>query len=157
MSKEPDGTAFDLEKIRAIVELMNDNELTEVDLRSGTQRVRLSKRQDSLAMPMAAAPPVAPHSAPEPKAADTSTEASNLIEVKSPMLGTFYRASSPDADPFVKVGSIIEPDSVIGIIEAMKVFNEIPAEVSGKVVAVLVENAQPVEYGQALLRIDPTI
>ena len=108
-----------------------------------------------MAAPQQAAPAAAP--AESHGAGDSSAETSNLIDIKSPMLGTFYRASSPDAEPFVKVGSVIEKDSVIGIIEAMKVFNEIPGEVSGKIVAVLVENSQAVEYGQTLMRVDPSI
>ncbi|MFM8284753.1 MAG: acetyl-CoA carboxylase biotin carboxyl carrier protein, partial [Planctomycetaceae bacterium] len=78
-----------------------------------------------------------------------------MVVVKSPMVGTFYRASGPDAAPFVKVGDRIEPEKTVCIIEAMKVFNEIPAGVSGQVVAILVENGAPVEFGQPLLKVDP--
>ncbi len=92
----------------------------------------------------------------EPAEAETTTkEANNLLEVKSPIVGTFYRSSSPDKEPYVKVGQVIEKGSVVCIVEAMKLFNEIESEVSGKVVKVLVEDAQPVEYDQILFLVDP--
>jgi acetyl-CoA carboxylase biotin carboxyl carrier protein len=166
MANEPSGSsdAFDLKSIRQLVKLMNENDLAEIDLRNGTQRVRLRKRGSELVPVVAAAPAVAaPVAPPAPAAAPSGPQqtaaapaASNLVEIKSPMLGTFYRSPSPDAEPFVQVGSHVDNDSVVCIIEAMKVFNEITADCRGKIVAVLVENAQPVEYGQALFRVDPT-
>lgn len=81
---------------------------------------------------------------------------SHLVAIRSPMVGTFYAAPAPEKPPFVEVGSHVEPDTIVCIIEAMKVFNEIPAEVRGKIVKVLVENGQPVEYGQPLFLVDPT-
>jgi acetyl-CoA carboxylase biotin carboxyl carrier protein len=94
----------------------------------------------------APAPPPAP--APEPK------PPKQLHEIKSPTPGTFYAASSPDAEPFVRVGSRVQPDTVVCLIEAMKVFNEITADCSGVIVEVCVQNQQPVEYGQVLFRVD---
>ena len=105
-----------------------------------------------------AAPIAAPAPAPAPAAAPKEAapeENSNLIEIKSPMIGTFYRASSPEKPPFVQVGTSIEKNTVVCVIEAMKLFNEIEAEVTGKIVKVLVEDAQPVEYDQPLFLIDP--
>jgi acetyl-CoA carboxylase biotin carboxyl carrier protein len=78
-----------------------------------------------------------------------------MVVITSPMVGTFYRASGPDASPFIKVGDRIGPDKTVCIIEAMKVFNEIPAGVSGQVVAILVENGAPIEFGQPLVKVDP--
>ena len=112
-------------------------------------------------MPVAAAP--APVAAPAPAPAAPAAakkeaapeENTNLIEIKSPMIGTFYRASSPEKPPFVSVGSSIDKNTVVCVIEAMKLFNEIEAEVTGKIVKVLVEDAQPVEYDQPLFLIDP--
>ena len=100
-------------------------------------------------LPTAAVPPApaAPAAAPPP--------APEGPEVKSPMIGTFYRRPSPDADSFVEVGSVVEPDTVVCIIEAMKVMNEIKAEVKGTIAEVLLEDGKPVEYGQALFRIEP--
>lgn len=105
------------------------------------------------------APPVAPAQAPEPaakEAAKPTDESSKYIEIKSPMIGTFYRASSPEKPNFVNVGDEIKVGTPICIIEAMKLFNEIESEVSGKVVKVLVENASPVQYGQTLMLVEPS-
>ncbi len=114
------------------------------------------------AAPVAAPPAAAPASAPAEKAAsapapEASDEgAGNYLEIKSPMVGTFYRSSSPDKPPYVKVGDTIEKGSPVCIIEAMKLFNEIESEVSGKIVKVMVEDAQPVEYDQVLFLVDPS-
>jgi acetyl-CoA carboxylase biotin carboxyl carrier protein len=154
-SKEKEGDIFDVKRIRRLVELMNEHELAEIDLRQADQRIRLRKGGEPIievARPVAAAPP-AGGAAPVAAAAPTSD--ANLVEIKSPMIGTFYASSSPETPPFVKVGDHIGPTSTVCIIEAMKVFNEIPAEVSGLVVQVLVENGAPVEFGQPLYKIDP--
>lgn len=154
--------SFDLRFVRKLVKLMDDNELSELDLREGSRRIRLRKRgSDSIPVIAGAAPaPVAfverPAAAATPAVERNESAASNsFTEIKSEMVGTFYTASSPDAPPFVSVGAHVEPESVVCIIEAMKVFNEIQAGTRGKVVAVLVENGQPVEFGQALFRLDP--
>jgi acetyl-CoA carboxylase biotin carboxyl carrier protein len=151
------GDIFDVKRIRRLVELMNEHELAEIDLRQADQRIRLRKGGEpiittEIARPAAAsAAPVAPSA---PAAASTSADA-ELLLIKSPMIGTFYAASSPEAPPFVKVGDHVGPTTTVCIIEAMKVFNEIPAEVSGQIVAVLVENGEPVEFGQPLFKVDP--
>ena len=111
-----------------------------------------------MAAPQPIVPPPAP-AAPVPAAppAETKTEdTSKYITVKSPMIGTFYRASGPDKDPFVSVGDDVKNGKVICIIEAMKLFNEIEAEVEGKIVKVLVDDATPVEYDQPLFLVDPS-
>ena len=105
----------------------------------------------------AAAPAPAPAAAPAPAPAPTPAEdTSNLIEVKSPMIGTFYRRPSPDKDVFAEVGDVIKPGDTVCVIEAMKLFNEIEAEVQGKIVKVLVDDNSPVEYDQPLFLIDPS-
>ena len=107
----------------------------------------------------AAAPAPAPAAAPAPAPAPAPTPAedtSNLIEVKSPMIGTFYRRPSPDKDVFAEVGDVIKPGDTVCVIEAMKLFNEIEAEVQGKIVKVLVDDNSPVEYDQPLFLIDPS-
>lgn len=153
-SKE--GDIFDVKRIRRLVELMNEHELAEIDLRQADQRIRLRKGGEPIittevARPVSVAPAGgAGGGAPAPVAADA-----DLVEIKSPMIGTFYASSSPEAPPFVKVGDHVGPTSTVCIIEAMKVFNEIPAELSGLVVSVLVENGEPVEFGQPLFKIDP--
>ena len=143
---------------------MQEFELAEIDLRQAEQRIRLRKEQEPIVVPggyapqMAAAPaPVPP--APLPTAAGGQAPAPAAAEaagqfITSPMVGTFYVSSSPDSPPFVKVGDQVGPDTIVCIVEAMKVFNEIPAECSGKIVAVLVENGAAVEYGQKLFRVE---
>ena len=104
---------------------------------------------------VAEAPAPAKAAAPAPQAEASTEDTSNLVEVKSPIVGTFYRSSSPDKPPFVSVGDTISEGSVVCIIEAMKLFNEIESEVSGKIVKVLVDDASPVEYDQVLFLVDP--
>lgn len=159
---------FDVRRVRRLVELMQEFELAEIDLRQADQRIRLRKDQDPVVMPAGYAPaamPIAAQAAPAsgqgaPGAhasgspGGASVAAVDALYVTSPMVGTFYLSSSPDAPPFVKVGDQIGPDTVVCIVEAMKVFNEIPAEVSGKIAAVLVENGAAVEFGQKLFRVD---
>ncbi len=109
--------------------------------------------------PVAAAPVAAPAAAPAPAAVkeeEKDAENSNLITVKAQMLGTFYRAAGPDKDPFIQVGSVIKPGDKLCIIEAMKLFNEIESEVSGKIVKILVDDISPIEFDQPLFLVDPS-
>jgi acetyl-CoA carboxylase biotin carboxyl carrier protein len=145
---------------------MAKHDLAQIDLREGDQRILLRRGAEqggaSTAPPTLAAPaaaPTTPAPAPAafiPGAAASEPAARRLLEIKSPTPGTFYTAPTPDAEPFVKVGTKVKPETVVCIIEAMKVFNEIPAEVTGTIAAVLVENQQSVEYGQVLFHVDPT-
>lgn len=152
------GDIFDTKKLRRLVELMNEHELDEIDLRDGATRVRLRKNRAPVvttvaSMPMAAAPaPARGGSAPVAPAA--AEENPNVRLITSPMIGTFFSSPSPENPAFVKVGDHVGKDTTVCIIEAMKVFNEIPSEVAGKIVAVLVENGAPVEFGQPLFRVD---
>jgi len=152
MGSADSGDVFDPKKVRRLIELMKEHDLSELDLEQGDTRVRIRRGGQAAAPIVAAARP--PHPEPAAPAARPDPDAGMLV-VKSPMVGTFYRASGPEAAPFVKVGDRIAPERTVCIIEAMKVFNEIPAGVSGQVVAVLVENGAPVEFGQPLLRVDP--
>ena len=156
MSNSGSGTGdiFDVKKVRRLVELMKEHDLAEIDLRQGEQRVRIRRGGEPVVS--AAAPPVSSNPSPAGTAASeprTAAEA-HFGVIKSPMVGTFYAASSPDSPPFVKVGDHVGPETIVCIIEAMKVFNEIPAEVSGRIAAVLVENGAPVEFGQPLFKVD---
>jgi acetyl-CoA carboxylase biotin carboxyl carrier protein len=153
---------FDLKKIRRLVELMKEHDLNEMDLEQGEQRIRL--RRSGSGQVVANTAPVAAAAEPAPAAAATPAAAAkpaaddgNTVLIKSPMVGTFYSAPSPDAVAYVKVGDHVGPDTTICIVEAMKVFNEIPAETSGKIVAILVENGDPVEYGQPLFKVDTSV
>ena len=152
------GDIFDVKRIRRLVELMNEHELAEIDLRQSDQRIRLRKGGE----PVVTLGPVRSAAGEAAAAATTAGEQAaaakadaDLAVIKSPMIGTFFVAPGPDTPPFVKVGDHVGPTSTVCIIEAMKVFNEIPAEVSGLVVAVLIENGEPVEFGQPLFKIDP--
>jgi acetyl-CoA carboxylase biotin carboxyl carrier protein len=145
--------------VKSLVALMSQHELSEIDLHDGNQRIRL-RRGGRVAMMSAPAPmPAPPHpaaAAPPPKTDGAVAAAKNLIEIKSPTPGTFYAAANPDSPPFVKAGARVTPTTVVCLIEAMKIFNEITADCTGIITEVLVENQQPVEYGQVLFRVDPT-
>ena len=162
--KEKSGgeDVFEIERIRKLVELMEQHDLSAVDLRAGGQRIRLNRGAIASAPMMYAPAPAAPAPAPSVSAAPAPSAAAaapaadgpNIVVIKSPMVGTFYSKPNPESEPFVKVGASVSADTTVCIIEAMKVFNEIPAETRGKVVAVLAENGQPVEFGKPLFKID---
>ena len=152
---------FDLEQLRQLIELMEQHDLSEVNLRAGSQRIRLRRGTPSLpsmpllpAAPPGPSPPAAPPTAGTPQETAPAADEAHIEYIKSPMVGTFYSRPNPDADPFVKVGDVVEPESTVCIIEAMKVFNEIPAELRGKIVAVLVQDEEPVEFGKPLFKVD---
>jgi acetyl-CoA carboxylase biotin carboxyl carrier protein len=153
---------FDIQTVKQLVALMNRNDLSEIDLRVADQRIRLRRGQAVEMMPVphgSTAPAQAsPASSAPPPAAETphKAPAKNLKEIKSPLVGTFYSAAKPGSEPFVKVGARVTPATVVGLIEAMKLFNEIPAECAGTITEVLVENQQPVEFGQVLFLVDPS-
>ncbi len=165
---------IDLEFLERLIDALDRSSLDSLEIERGGTRVRLAKTPPAAAgaavapVAYAAAPPPAsvPSAAPSspapagdqeaPGEAQTSVSGKNLIEVTSPMVGTFYRAPAPDAAPYVEVGSRVAPGDTLCIIEAMKLMNELEAEVSGTIVEICVENAQPVEYGQVLFRIDPS-
>ena len=148
---------FDVRKIRRLVELMKEHDLSEIDLRQDNTRIQLRRGASGavIASPMTFAQPMAQipaaaASAPAVGAADDDKYA----VITSPMVGTFYSASGPDSGPYVKVGDHVGPETTVCIVEAMKVFNEIAAETSGKIVAVLAKNGEPVEFGQPLFKVD---
>lgn len=150
---------FDVDRIRRLVELMEEHGLSEVDLRQESQRIRLRRQTapeplPAIPYPAVPAAPVAPPAAPVVAPGQRADDNPNIVLIKSPMVGTFYSKPTPEAPSFVKVGDHISSDTVVCIIEAMKVFNEIPAEISGSIVAVLVENEEPVEYGKPLFKVD---
>jgi acetyl-CoA carboxylase biotin carboxyl carrier protein len=154
----PSDNVFDVEKIRELVELMREHDLNEMDLRQGEMRIQLLRggaaRTAEPPLPAAAPVAVSVAAGQSPAAPVVEAESKHLALIKSPMVGTFYAAADPDSPPYVKVGDHVGPETTVCIVEAMKVFNQIPAEVSGKIVAVLVENGEPVEYGQPMFRVD---
>ncbi len=152
---------FDFHEIKKLVELVESNDIGELEVSRFWSKVKIRKRAEASAtvqqqmIPMTAAAPVPSPAAPSPAEATASGDGggdadADLIPIRSPMVGTFYRAPAPDADPYVGVGGDVRPGQVVCIIEAMKLMNEIEAEVGGKVVKVLAENAQPVQYDQTL-------
>ena len=151
------GDIFDIDRIRSLIELMQEYDLSEIDLRQSEQRIQLKRGAEPVivgAAPTslpAAHPPNAANQAAAPAAL---AESKDIVTIKSPMVGTFYAKASPDADLFVKVGDHVDPDTTVCIIEAMKVFNEINAEVSGEIVAILVDNEDPVEFNKPLYKVD---
>lgn len=154
---------FDVRTVKALVSLMTQHDLSEIDLREGNQRLRLRRGYQPGAPQAAASSAPAPvqvaaASAPRIDAAPPPPQASSrrLIDIKSPTIGTFYSSPKPGEPPFVKAGSKVSPETVVCLIEAMKIFNEIQAECSGIIAEVLVENQQAVEYNQVLFRVDPT-
>ena len=166
-SKSPNTSpdAFDFRRIRRLVELMEDHGLTEIEIRQGDARVRLRKSgsqskqkgsseaaasvpamEPQRVVPVASESPALPENVPD----DTG----RFVEITSPMVGTYYAASAPDAEPYVEVGTQVNLEMTVCVIEAMKVFNEIPSEVSGTIAAILVENGDAIEFGQPLFRVE---
>jgi acetyl-CoA carboxylase biotin carboxyl carrier protein len=146
-------------EIRRLAELLREYGLTEIEIEQEGVRVRLRRETGgSASAPIAGTAP-APRShgevvAPALPAADAASQA-HLLTIEAPMVGTFYRAPSPDAQPFVREGDRVKKGQVVCIVEAMKLMNEIESKVAGRVMKVLVENAQPVEYGQPLFLVEP--
>jgi len=152
---------IDVKILRSLIKLMVENDLTEIDLAEGDETVKLKRGSGQaaptvVAGPAAAPVPVAVPVDVSPAPATQSAEAPSAgATIDSPMVGSFYSASSPDAKAFASVGDSVDPDTVVCIIEAMKVFNEIKAEQKGTIKKVLVENGQAVEFGQPLFEIEP--
>ena len=154
----------DLQKISQLIEIMRQNDLLEVEIKHGEDRIFLKRYQPQSAtipggvtvMPMVGPqPPIAAQGVSAPSVHVSAKKEENLVEIKSPIVGTFYATPSPDSEPYVEIGSQVTPQTVVCVIEAMKVMNEIKAEISGKVVEILVTNGQAVEYGQVLFRVKP--
>ena len=152
---------MDLDAIKRLLALMADNDLVELELEEEGRKVRLRKGGDHA--------PVSPHvvlagngavsgsSPPHSEAGPAAVpKRPGVVEIRSPLVGTFYSAAKPGADPFVNVGDAVNPDKVVCIVEAMKVMNEIKAEISGKIVEILAKNGQPVEFNEPLFRVEKT-
>lgn len=156
-----DDNPFDVTRIRQLVRLMRDNDLAEIDLRWVDARIRLRRGGDQVYAAVSPAPlppqPVLPQAPPRETGADAETKSAsndNYLTITSPIVGTFYAAPNPEAERFVTVGSRVTPDTPVCIVEAMKVFNEIPAGVSGVIREILVEDGSPVEFGQPLFHVE---
>ena len=152
-------SVFDVEKVRELIELMHEHELNEIELRQDDRRIKLRKGGEAMpammGYPAAVAPAAAAPAAPAPAAAEAPVDDSNFDFIKSPAVGTFYDKPKPDSPQFVKVGDVVQADTVVCLIEAMKMFSEIQAGVSGKIVACLVENESAVDVNKPLFKIEP--
>ncbi len=151
---------MNIKEIKELVNLMNENNLLELEIEKEGMRVRLKKTsagiEGGFGGPIIVEREKIPHHAQQAAPAPAPVQPpSRSVEIKAPMVGTFYRAPSSEAAPFVESGQTIKPGQVICIIEAMKLMNEIKAEVRGKIVEILVDNAEPVEFGQSLFLIEP--
>ncbi len=159
---------MDLNYIKKLIKILDTSNVAEIEIEEEGTKLKLSKPRPKIAPNLTPLnfTPIQNNNPAEPLALENvvtkakpeevrvETHNENVYEVKSPMVGTFYRAPSPDADPYVNVGSNVSPGSVLCIIEAMKLMNEIESEVSGKIIKILVENTQPVEYNQPLFLIE---
>lgn len=149
---------MDIRKIKKLIDLIQESDVSEIEISEGEESVRISRNQHSAAVSYSAPAPhyAAPAAAPAPAApaVETSKTVNEANAVRSPMVGTFYRSSSPEAAPFVEVGQSVSAGDVICIIEAMKMFNQIEADRSGTVKAILVENGDPVEFDEPLVIIE---
>ncbi len=145
---------FDVERIRQIIELMEEHDLSEVDLQQGDEKIKLGRGTKApvyAAAPQVAAPVAAAPATPSAPADETA----GTFTINAPMVGTFYSKANPESPSFVKVGDRVGPDTVVCIVEAMKVFNEIPAECSGTIVGVLANDQEPVDFGKPMFRVKP--
>lgn len=150
---------MNVKEIKELINLMNENGLMELEIEKDGMRIKLKKASpdaDMLGQPIV----IERHKISSEQAQETAKEGqvketSKSAEIKAPMVGTFYRAPSPEAPAYVEVGQVIEPGQVICIIEAMKLMNEIKSEIKGKVLEILVDNSEPVEFGQAIFLIEP--
>ena len=159
------GDVFNVDRIRDLIDLMKEHDLSEVDLKQSDQQIRLVRSGTGVQVaapapvPLAAAPPQAiPAATPAPDApapdAAPAADGPHIKTICAPMVGTFYSKPNPKAENFVKVGSKVSVDTVVCIIEAMTVFNEIPAEVSGTIVEVFAENEETVDFNRPLFKVD---
>ncbi|MYC61104.1 MAG: acetyl-CoA carboxylase biotin carboxyl carrier protein [Gammaproteobacteria bacterium] len=149
---------MDIRKVKKLIELLETSDIAEIEIKEGEEAVRISRASSVTPVSVAAPAPVAAAPAPAPAAkTEPEPEEPSAIEtgnlVSSPMVGTFYRAPAPSSPPYVEVGQQIKEGDVIGIVEAMKMMNQIESEFSGVVEAILVEDGKPVEFGQPLVRV----
>jgi len=145
---------MDLRKLKKLIDLVEESGITELEVSEGEEKVRIAKHPSVAPQQAYTIPQAAPMAAPATSAsAATVEEQSDLPDgevIKSPMVGTFYRSASPGSDPFVEIGSVVKSGQTLCIVEAMKLLNEIESDYAGTVKAILVENGQPVEYGEPL-------
>jgi len=148
-NKEKPNVDFDT--VKKVIKIVEESDITALSVEKGDFKVEVRRETGSHHIPVASQHAVAQHQIPEKPEGMPAAEEEGLLAITSPMVGTFYRASSPDSPPYVEKGDDIEKGKIVCIIEAMKLFNEIESDISGKIVKILVENASPVEFGQKLM------
>ena len=145
---------MDLRKLKKLIDLVQESGIAELEITEGEEKVKIVKGGEATVTPIAPAPAApAPSAAPAPGPAEPPAQEGHLL--KAPMVGTFYRSASPESKAYVEVGQNVKAGETVCIIEAMKLMNEIEADATGVIKAILVENGQPVEYGQPLFRLAP--
>lgn len=154
--KLKEASIFDISRLKELIELMQEHELNEVDLKQAEQRIRLRRGPEGAPVAYTAAPaPVAAPTAPAAASAAAPAADDNAVYILSEAVGTFYSKPKPDKPPFVKVGDQVNDDTIVCMIEAMKLFNEVPAGLSGTIKEVLVKDGEPVDFGMKLFRVEP--
>lgn len=148
-----------IDKVKQLISIMNENDLSEIEIQEDANKIRLKKSE--IGYTHAISPIAAPAFHPSKSIQDpthhmVTKEGENLVEIISPMVGTFYRASAPGADPCVNIGDFVNEETVVCIIEAMKIMNEVKAETAGEIVDIIVSDGEAVEYGQPLFRVKPS-
>jgi acetyl-CoA carboxylase biotin carboxyl carrier protein len=149
-------SVFDVAKIRELIELMQEHELNEVDLRESDQRIRLRRGAGNAPTAQYAAAPATPAAPAASAPASAAAPIENGTFITCPTIGTFYSRPKPDSNDFVKVGDMVTPDTIVCLVEAMKMFNEIPAGISGKIVEIMVKNEEAVDNNKPLFRVIPS-
>ena len=149
---------MDLKELKALLRLMEGNDVEELEVEEGGRRVRIRRRPGDVTPPAVVRSGLPGQAGSKFTAAPTgaATDTAGLTPVESPMVGTFYRAPAPGADPYVKEGDVIQKGTVVCIVEAMKLMNEIESDVAGRIVKIVAENGKPVEFGQALFLVEPS-
>lgn len=164
MAKEKEqptsASVFEIDKIRSLIELMREHELTEVDLRESDQRIRLRRGGDPIVVQASSPAPVLAAGSPSAGVARSEKPAAPAVAegvfIRSPTIGTFYGSAKPGSPAFVKVGDMVSADTIVCLVEAMKMFNEISAGVSGKIAEVLAKDSEPVDNNRPLFRVIPS-
>ncbi len=151
MEQSRERPNVDFDTVRKVIKIVEESDITALSVEKGDFKVEVKRETGFHHVPVVPQHAVAQHQSPEKPAGRSSSEEDGLLAITSPMVGTFYRASSPDSPPYVEEGNDVEKGKIVCIIEAMKLFNEIESDISGKIVKILVENGSPVEFGQKLI------
>ncbi len=146
---------MNIKEIKEMIDLMNKNSIHEMEVERDGMKLKLKKTSSGITHQILDEKLAASQISIQKEKPQIKEAKKNTIEIKAPMVGTFYRSSSPEAGPFVEIGTVIDPGQVLCIIEAMKLMNEIKSDVKGKVVDILVENGNPIEFGQVLFLVEP--